>query len=217
MCSACSNGKSQSQAAALSWGRAAPVCYSISHSALILWNVNHPSHQNAGSHISTKTWLDKICVSCWSLSSRSTREPTVVNLLKVIRFFFDETSLMKWDNYSDQAVAIQRNWIFVIRLWWIMHVSLSWLLSITTLHGSFIPLFVPTAAHRGFNKDFGKKAPSAMPSTPGGSSKVVPIASLNPYQSKWVCFPVSGRGYVMLNGCVFAMFGTVMTHHCVHL
>ncbi|XP_042370614.1 replication protein A 70 kDa DNA-binding subunit-like, partial [Plectropomus leopardus] len=24
-----------------------------------------------------------------------------------------------------------------------------------------------------------------MPSTPGGSSKVVPIASLNPYQSKW--------------------------------
>lgn len=39
--------------------------------------------------------------------------------------------------------------------------------------------------HRGFNKDFGKKAPSAVPSTPGGSSKVVPIASLNPYQSKW--------------------------------
>uniref|UniRef100_A0A8C7YYS6 Replication protein A subunit n=1 Tax=Oryzias sinensis TaxID=183150 RepID=A0A8C7YYS6_9TELE len=36
-----------------------------------------------------------------------------------------------------------------------------------------------------FNRDFGKKAPLAMPSTPGGSSKVVPIASLNPYQSKW--------------------------------
>uniref|UniRef100_A0A665TTW3 Replication protein A subunit n=1 Tax=Echeneis naucrates TaxID=173247 RepID=A0A665TTW3_ECHNA len=33
--------------------------------------------------------------------------------------------------------------------------------------------------------NFGKKAPSAMPSTPGKSSKVVPIASLNPYQSKW--------------------------------
>uniref|UniRef100_A0A8C5CFE2 Replication protein A subunit n=1 Tax=Gadus morhua TaxID=8049 RepID=A0A8C5CFE2_GADMO len=32
---------------------------------------------------------------------------------------------------------------------------------------------------------FGKKTPSALPSTPGGSSKVVPIASLNPYQSKW--------------------------------
>uniref|UniRef100_A0A8C6KGU9 Replication protein A subunit n=1 Tax=Nothobranchius furzeri TaxID=105023 RepID=A0A8C6KGU9_NOTFU len=28
-------------------------------------------------------------------------------------------------------------------------------------------------------------APSVMPDTPGGSSKVVPIASLNPYQSKW--------------------------------
>uniref|UniRef100_A0A8C2XGG7 Replication protein A subunit n=1 Tax=Cyclopterus lumpus TaxID=8103 RepID=A0A8C2XGG7_CYCLU len=30
-----------------------------------------------------------------------------------------------------------------------------------------------------------QQPPSAMPSTPGGSSKVVPIASLNPYQSKW--------------------------------
>ncbi|KAI4815055.1 hypothetical protein KUCAC02_005221 [Chaenocephalus aceratus] len=38
---------------------------------------------------------------------------------------------------------------------------------------------------RVFNKDFEKKNPSNMPSTPGGSSKVVPIASLNPYQSKW--------------------------------
>lgn len=39
--------------------------------------------------------------------------------------------------------------------------------------------------NRGFNRDMGKKFPSAMPSTPGGGSKVVPIASLNPYQSKW--------------------------------
>ncbi|XP_031142916.1 replication protein A 70 kDa DNA-binding subunit isoform X1 [Sander lucioperca] len=39
--------------------------------------------------------------------------------------------------------------------------------------------------NKGFNRDFGKKAPSAMPSTPGDNSKVVPIASLNPYQSKW--------------------------------
>ncbi|KAM7399145.1 hypothetical protein PAMP_018434 [Pampus punctatissimus] len=39
--------------------------------------------------------------------------------------------------------------------------------------------------NRGFNRDFVKKAPSAMPSTPGGGSKIVPIASLNPYQSKW--------------------------------
>lgn len=38
---------------------------------------------------------------------------------------------------------------------------------------------------RVFNKDFEKNNPSNMPSTPGGSSKVVPIASLNPYQSKW--------------------------------
>ncbi|XP_060902628.1 replication protein A 70 kDa DNA-binding subunit [Labrus mixtus] len=43
----------------------------------------------------------------------------------------------------------------------------------------------PLPVQRSYNKDFGKKAPSAMPSTPGGSSKVVPIASLNPYQSKW--------------------------------
>ncbi|KAJ8267219.1 hypothetical protein GJAV_G00139920 [Gymnothorax javanicus] len=34
-------------------------------------------------------------------------------------------------------------------------------------------------------RDFGKKAAPSLPSTPGGSSKVVPIASLNPYQSKW--------------------------------
>ncbi|KAM3875120.1 replication protein A 70 kDa DNA-binding subunit [Diretmus argenteus] len=40
-------------------------------------------------------------------------------------------------------------------------------------------------AGRSFNRDFGKKAPSAMPSTPGGTGKIVPIASLNPYQSKW--------------------------------
>ncbi|XP_041850558.1 replication protein A 70 kDa DNA-binding subunit isoform X2 [Melanotaenia boesemani] len=39
--------------------------------------------------------------------------------------------------------------------------------------------------NRGLNRDFGKKPPSAALSTPGGSSKVVPIASLNPYQSKW--------------------------------
>uniref|UniRef100_A0A667Y7I8 Replication protein A subunit n=1 Tax=Myripristis murdjan TaxID=586833 RepID=A0A667Y7I8_9TELE len=38
---------------------------------------------------------------------------------------------------------------------------------------------------KGFNRDFGKKAPPALPATPGGGSKVVPIASLNPYQSKW--------------------------------
>uniref|UniRef100_A0AAQ5ZX11 Replication protein A subunit n=1 Tax=Amphiprion ocellaris TaxID=80972 RepID=A0AAQ5ZX11_AMPOC len=38
---------------------------------------------------------------------------------------------------------------------------------------------------KGFSRDFGKKALPSMPNTPGGSSKVVPIASLNPYQSKW--------------------------------
>ncbi|CAN9510899.1 unnamed protein product [Ophioblennius macclurei] len=40
--------------------------------------------------------------------------------------------------------------------------------------------------NRSFGSNFGKKAPTkATPSTPGGGSKVVPIASLNPYQSKW--------------------------------
>lgn len=39
--------------------------------------------------------------------------------------------------------------------------------------------------NRAFNRDMGKKPTSNMPSTPGGGSKVVPIASLNPYQSKW--------------------------------
>lgn len=39
--------------------------------------------------------------------------------------------------------------------------------------------------NRGSSRDFGKK-PMTAPSTPGGASKVVPIASLNPYQSKLV-------------------------------
>lgn len=117
MCSACSNGKSQSQAAVLSGGRAAPVCYSISHSALILWNVNHPSHQNAGSHISNNL-LDKIPVSCSSLSSRSTCESTVEMYFKSLGF-----SLQKIITVN--TVAIQRNWISVIRLCCIMHMFLS--------------------------------------------------------------------------------------------
>uniref|UniRef100_A0A3P8W1P0 Replication protein A subunit n=1 Tax=Cynoglossus semilaevis TaxID=244447 RepID=A0A3P8W1P0_CYNSE len=37
----------------------------------------------------------------------------------------------------------------------------------------------------GFNKEFRKNAPSSVCSTPGVGSKVAPIASLNPYQSKW--------------------------------
>ncbi|CAL8373682.1 replication protein A 70 kDa DNA-binding subunit isoform X2 [Gadus morhua] len=47
------------------------------------------------------------------------------------------------------------------------------------------PLQPQNAANKGPSREFGKKTPSALPSTPGGSSKVVPIASLNPYQSKW--------------------------------
>ncbi|KAJ0063749.1 hypothetical protein NL108_006693, partial [Boleophthalmus pectinirostris] len=43
----------------------------------------------------------------------------------------------------------------------------------------------PKLVNRGFNRDMGKKPQFNMPSTPGGGSKVVPIASLNPYQSKW--------------------------------
>lgn len=45
-------------------------------------------------------------------------------------------------------------------------------------------LHVAAAVNKGFSKDFGKKPLTSMPSTPGGSSKIVPIASLNPYQSK---------------------------------
>ncbi|XP_029528342.1 replication protein A 70 kDa DNA-binding subunit-like isoform X2 [Oncorhynchus nerka] len=48
--------------------------------------------------------------------------------------------------------------------------------------------YVEGSMNKGPSRAFGGKKgmpPSAMPSTPGGSSKVVPIASLNPYQSKW--------------------------------
>lgn len=43
---------------------------------------------------------------------------------------------------------------------------------------------VPPAVNKGVGKDFGRKALSSQPATPGGTCKVVPIASLNPYQSK---------------------------------
>uniref|UniRef100_A0A8B9LLE0 Replication protein A subunit n=1 Tax=Astyanax mexicanus TaxID=7994 RepID=A0A8B9LLE0_ASTMX len=38
--------------------------------------------------------------------------------------------------------------------------------------------------NRGPSRDFGRK-PMNAPNTPSGTSKIVPIASLNPYQSKW--------------------------------
>lgn len=41
-----------------------------------------------------------------------------------------------------------------------------------------------SSRNKAFSKDFGRKALSSQPATPGGTSKVVPIASLNPYQSK---------------------------------
>ncbi|XP_056330104.1 replication protein A 70 kDa DNA-binding subunit isoform X2 [Danio aesculapii] len=44
--------------------------------------------------------------------------------------------------------------------------------------------YVEGSMNRPSAQSFGKK-PMAAPNTPGGSSKVVPIASLNPYQSKW--------------------------------
>lgn len=78
---------------------------------------------------------------------------------------------------------------FIICLRWMMPVCICISVS-AALHTSFLSFFfscfLPPALNKGFSKDFGKKGPSTMPSTPGGGSKVVPIASLNPYQSKWV-------------------------------
>uniref|UniRef100_A0A8C2FC83 Replication protein A subunit n=1 Tax=Cyprinus carpio TaxID=7962 RepID=A0A8C2FC83_CYPCA len=48
----------------------------------------------------------------------------------------------------------------------------------------FSPLISLGSMNRPSAQSFGKK-PMAAPNTPGGSSKIVPIASLNPYQSKW--------------------------------
>uniref|UniRef100_A0A672QIY0 Replication protein A subunit n=1 Tax=Sinocyclocheilus grahami TaxID=75366 RepID=A0A672QIY0_SINGR len=49
---------------------------------------------------------------------------------------------------------------------------------------NFMETYISYAHIKTFYIFFGKK-PMAAPNTPGGSSKVVPIASLNPYQSKW--------------------------------
>lgn len=161
-------------------------------------------------HTSPATWFDKIFVCRSSLSSRSSRRWWIY--FKSLGF---SLKLPSWSEIITViTVAIQRNWIFVIRLWWIMYVPLSWLLSITALHGSFISLFIPLTVNRGFSRDFGKKAPSAMPSTPGGGSKIVPIASLNPYQSKWVCSLVTGKLNVMSKWCIF---GRVKTHCCINV
>ncbi|XP_051933461.1 replication protein A 70 kDa DNA-binding subunit isoform X1 [Hippocampus zosterae] len=51
---------------------------------------------------------------------------------------------------------------------------------------------VPPPVNRAVGKDFGKKP--AAPTTPGGASKVVPIASLNPYISKWtICARITNK------------------------
>lgn len=66
-CAALVQTEHLSQAALLYWGKAATVCSCISHSALILWNVNHPSHQNAGSHISDNSTWQYFCFLLESL------------------------------------------------------------------------------------------------------------------------------------------------------
>lgn len=141
----------------------------------------HP-RRNAGSRVFPRLTLKRFFTT--SLSVFLSPHTRVVNLLKVIRFSF-ETSPMKWDNYSDQTAPIRRYWIFVVCLRWMMHVCIQTPV-LAALHASFLSFLFPRAVNRGFSKDFGKKGPSAMPNTPSGGSKVVPIASLNPYQSKWV-------------------------------
>lgn len=61
--------------------------------------------------------------------------------------------------------------------------------NITELLCSFL---APTVKYYGPSKESGKSAGTSLFNTPGGSqSKVVPIASLNPYQSKWVTLYIS--------------------------
>lgn len=183
-----SDQECQSQAAELSQSTAARFCCHISHPVPILWNMNRHRQWNARSHIFQQLTLTRfVFFFTFSSSLFLLRDSPVVNLLKVIRFSF-ETSLVKWDNYSDQAVPSRRCWIFlIICLRWMMP-SCICISVVAAIHAScfFFVFFFSPPVNRGFSKDFGKKGPSAMPSTPGGASKVVPIASLNPYQSKWV-------------------------------
>lgn len=138
-----------------------------------------PSPKRGITRLPTSRFKDPPPTTSLSVASR---DSPVVNLLKVIRFSF-ETS---WcEIISDQAAPLRRYWIFVVCLRWMMHVCIRSPV-LAALHASFLSFLFPCAVNRGFSKDFGKKGPAAMPSTPGGGSKVVPIASLNPYQSKWV-------------------------------
>lgn len=177
-----SGQESESQAAELSQATAAWFCCYISYFAPILWKVNRHPQQNAWSHIFQQLTLTRffspplrVSSFCethrWGIYSRSLDFPLkppswseIITMIKqlpaeVVGFFYNLPQM------NDARVSV-----FLPPLLFTHHFCL----------GFFPPV------NRGFSKDFGKRGPSAMPSTPGGGSKVVPIASLNPYQSKWV-------------------------------
>lgn len=164
------------------------------HTALILWNVNHPSHQNAGSHISNNLVWQDFCflfesfllLYLWVNSGKC----TLSHLLFLWWHFF-----ITEDNYSEDGCNPKK---LDFCNSFLLHNVCSSLLTPPLLLFMEHYFSLHLSVNRGFNRDFGKKTQSAMPGTPGGSSKVVPIASLNPYQSKWVSFPVHEKFRVNL-------------------
>lgn len=177
-----SDQECQSQAAELSQSTAARFCCHISHPVPILWNMNRHRQWNARSHIFQQLTLTRfVFFFTFSSSLFLLRDSPVVNLLKVIRFSF-ETSLVKWDNYSDQAVPSRRCWIFlIICLRWMMP-SCICISVVAAIHAScfFFVFFFPLQWTGVSVRTLGKRVRLLCPALQEGHPKLYPLPASTP-------------------------------------